>query len=160
MKKLIGSDLAAVAAMVLALALAACGTEPEVEEEHHEPHVVELVMGSTVLATYEVEETTWEGSLEVDAGAETGQIEVRFLDDEGDELHFEDEDEPVYLEVDVGDEAIAEFVLSAPGSFTGTFRGKMAGQTGVTIKLMHGEIGQGHADLQTTPLQATVNAGG
>ncbi|MDE2874989.1 MAG: hypothetical protein OXU69_14660 [Gemmatimonadota bacterium] len=160
MKKLIGSELAAVAAMVLALGLAACGTEPEEEEEHHEPHEVELVMGSTVLASYEVDETTWEGSLEVDAGAETGQIEVRFLDDEGDELHFEDEDEPVYLEVDVADAAIAEFVLSAPGAFTGTFRGKTAGQTGVTIKLMHGELGQGHPDLQTTPLQATVNAGG
>lgn len=156
MKKLIGSDLVAVAAMVSALALAACGTDPEEKEEHHEPHEVQLVMGSDVLATYEVEETSWEGSLEVGAGAETGQIEVRFLDDEGDELHFEDEDEEVTLRVKVANEAIVEFVPSAPGAFTGKFRGKMEGETGVTIELLHGD----HADLTTSPLQAKVNAAG
>lgn len=159
MKNVIGSDLARMAAMVCALALAACGTEPD-EEEHHEPHEVQLVIGSDVLATYEVEETSWDGALEVDAGAETGQIEVRFLDDDGDELHFDDEDEPAYLEVDIASAAIAEFVPSAPGAFTGKFRGKMEGQTGVTIKLMHGEVGSGHEDLKTTPLQAKVNAAG
>lgn len=159
MNKLFSSDLAKMAAMVCVLGLAACGTEPD-EEEHHEPHEVALVIGSDVLATYEVEETSWEGSLEVNAGAETGQIEVRFLDDEGDELHFDDEDEPAYLEVDIASAAIAEFVPSAPGAFTGKFRGKMEGQTGVTIKLMHGEVGSGHPDLETTPLQAKVNAAG
>lgn len=155
MKKLIGSELMAVAAMVSVLALAACGTETE-NGEHHEPHEVELVMGGNVLATYEVEETSWEGSLEVDAGAETGQIEVRFLDDEGDELHFEDEDEPVSLGVKVADEAIVEFVATAPGAFTGKFRGKTEGETGVTIELLHGD----HPDLTTKPLQAKVNAAG
>lgn len=155
MKKLIGSELVAVAAMVSVLALAACGTETE-NGEHHEPHEVELVMGSDVLATFEVGGTSWEGSLEVNAGAETGQIEVRFLDDEGDELHFEDEDEPVTLGVKVADEAIVEFVPSAPGAFTGKFRGKMEGETGVTIELLHGD----HADVTTSPLQAKVNAAG
>lgn len=155
MKKLNGSELVAVAAIACALALAACGTKPE-EEEHHEPHKVELVMGGNVLATYEVEGTSWKGSLEINAGAETGQIEVRFLDDEGDELHFEDEDEAVTLRVKVANEAIVEFVPSAPGAFTGKFRGKMEGETGVTIELLHGD----HADLATKPLQATVNAAG
>ena len=158
MEKLIRSDMAAVVAMVCALALPACGTEPDDHEEHHEPHEIQLVIGSDVLASYEVEETSWEGALEVAAGAETGQIEVRFLDDEGDELHFEDEDEPAYLDVIVANEAIAEFVLSSPGAFTGKFRGKTEGQTGVTIRLMHGEVGHGHEDVKTTPLQAKVNA--
>ena len=155
MKKLISSDLAAVAAMVCALALAACGTELE-EEEHAEPHEVELVIGSQVIASYDVEKHVWEGALEVDAGAETGEIEVRFLDDDGEEIHLDDGDEEFSLQVDVADETIAEFVLSAPGAFTGKFRGKMEGQTGVTIKLLHGT----HADpdLETRPLQAKVNA--
>ena len=158
MKKLISSDLATVAAMVSALVLAACGTDPDDEEEHHEPHEVQLVTGGNVLATYEVEETSWEVHfpLAVDAGEETSQIEVRFLDDEGDELHFEDEDEEVTLGVKVANEAIAEFVQSAPGAFTGKFRGKMEGETGVTIELLHGD----HADLTTRPLQVKVNAAG
>ena len=154
MKKLISSDTAAMAAMVLALALGACDSTTE-HEEHAEADGVELVIGNQVVASYEVEDQSWDGELEVDAGAETAQITVRFVDHDGDEISF---DEEVYLEAEAANESIAEFELSAPGAFTGKLRGKMEGQTGVTFRLMHGEVGRGHPDLVTTPVQAQVSA--
>ena len=80
MKKLIGSDLAKAAAMVCALALAACGTEPD--EKHPEAVKVELRLSGQVIASYVAETGRWTGEpgeLEVDVGEETGELDTMLL---------------------------------------------------------------------------------
>ncbi|MCE2397848.1 MAG: hypothetical protein J4F34_02210 [Gemmatimonadetes bacterium] len=153
MRKLIGSDLARMAAMVCALALAACDST-EMVDDHHEPVGAELVISGRVVASYDADTQKWTGELEVDVGEETAHIAVRFVDDEGDPI----EEDDAYLEVDIEDESIAEFEQDTPGEFGGHLHGVSEGETEVTFKLMHGEVGEGHADFVTQPVHAHVHA--
>lgn len=148
MKKLIGSDLAKVAAMVCALALAACGTDPM--EEHHEAVKVELVLSGRAEATYTASTGTWTGELEVDEGEETVHITVRFLDEDDEVIGGDD----VSMKVEVEDESIAEW--EEEGEFGGHLLGKSEGETGVTFILMHND----HEEFKTKPVHAHVHEHG
>ncbi|MCY3808819.1 MAG: hypothetical protein OXG58_05165 [Gemmatimonadetes bacterium] len=148
MKKLNGSELAKVAAMVCALALAACGTDPE-NGEHHEPEKVELVLSGQVVASYVASTGAWSDELEVDVGEETAHFTVRFLDEDDEVIQGED----LSLRVDVEDESIAEWEQDKPGEFGGHLHGKSEGETDVTFNLMHGD----HADFTTKPVHAHVH---
>lgn len=153
MKKLNCSELAKVAAIVSGLALPACdGAGPP--DEHHEPVGAELVVSGQVIASYDAETGMWTGELEVDVGEETAHIAVRFVDEEGDAIVEED----AYLEVDIEDESIAEWEQDTPGEFGGHLHGVSEGETDVTFKLMHGEVGSGHPDFVTQPVHAHVEA--
>lgn len=148
MKKLIGSDLAKVAAMAFALALAACGTDPD--DDHPEAVGVELRISGQVVASYVAETGRWTGELEVDVGEETAHIAVRFLDKDGKVI---DGDE-VSLKVKVEDESIAEFEQDTPGEFGGHLHGKSEGETDITFALMHND----HEEFITKPVHAHVHA--
>lgn len=148
MKKLIGSDLAAVAALVCALALAACGTDPV--EEHPEAVKVELRLSGQVIASYVASTATWTGELEVDEGEETAHISVRFLDEDDKVISGDD----VSLKVEVEDESIAEFEQDTPGEFGGHLHGKSEGETDVTFALLHND----HEEFVTKPVHAHVHA--
>ena len=153
MNKLISSDLATVAAMVSALALAACGTEPS-DDDHADPHGLELVIGGKVVASYDGDTQKWTGEMEVDVGEETPHITTRFVDDKGGAITPEDD---WYLEVDVESESIAKFEQGKAGEFGGHLHGVSEGETDVTFKLMHGDVGKGHADFVTKPVHAHVH---
>ena len=142
------------AAVLFTLAAAGCSETPTEPEEHPEAEGVELVMSGQVIASYDGDTQTWTGEMEIDAGEETPHITVRFLDHEGDPIPIDDD---LYLEVDIEDESIAEFEQDTPGEFGGHLHGHMEGETGVTFKLMHGEVGSGHADFVTTPVHAHVH---
>ena len=154
MKKLTSSRPVAGLAMVFAMALAACSETPMEPDDHAEPEGVHLIMGGNVIASYDGEDETWDGDLEVDEGEGTPPITVRFVDHEGDPIPIDDD---LYLEVDIGDSSVAEFVLDTPGGFVGSLRGHMQGETGVTFKLMHGEVGSGHPDFVTEPVPVHVH---
>ncbi len=145
MKKLIGSDLAAVAAMVCALALAACGTDPD--DDHPEAVKVELVISGRVEATYTASSATWTGELEVDEGEETAHITVRFLEEDGTVI----EGDEVGLKVEIEDESIAEW--EQEGDFGGHLHGKSEGETDVTFILLHND----HEEFKTRPVHAHVH---
>ena len=151
MKSLIGSSLARVATLVFALALAACDSTPP--HDHHEPAGAELVISGQVVASYDAGTGRWTGELEVDVDEETPHIAVRFVNEEGDLI----DDDDTYLEVDIEDESIAEFEQDTPGEFGGHLHGVSEGETDVTFKLMHGEVGKGHADFVTKPVHAHVH---
>ena len=138
----------------LALLLGACSESMTEHEEHAEAEGVELVMGGSVIASYDGDTQTWTGELEVDAGEETPHITVRFVDHDGDAVPIDDD---LYLEVDIEDESIAEFEQDTPGEFGGHLHGHMEGETDVTFKLMHGAVGSGHADFVTMPVHAHVH---
>ncbi len=114
------------------------------------------MLGGRVIASYDGEEGSWSGSLEVSAGQETGRITVQFVTHEGEPVHVEEEEDH-YMEVDVSDESIATFTHAAPRDYGGQLRGVAAGSTGIVFKLMHGEAGAGHPDFVTEPISATVN---
>ena len=147
MKKLIGSDLAKVAALVCALALAACGTEPD--DDHPKPVKVELVIRGQVEATYTASTGTWTGELEVDEGVETAHISVRFIEEDGTVVGGEE----VAMKVEVEDESIAEFEQDKPGEFGGHLHGKSEGETDVTFTLLHND----HEEFVTKPVHAHVH---
>jgi len=146
MRKLIGSDLAKVAAMVCALAAAACGTDPE--EDHPEAVKVELRASGQVFASYVASTGTWTGELEVDEGEETAHISVRFIEEDGTVIAGDE----VALKVDVEDESIAEW--EDEGDFAGHLHGKGEGETDVTFTLLHND----HAEFVTKPVHAHVHA--
>ena len=154
MKKLNSYHALAAMAAVLTVAAAGCSDTPTDPDEHAEPEGVELVMGGQVIASYDGDTQRWTGELEVDAGEETPHITVRFVDHDGDPIPIDDD---LYLEVDIEDESIAEFEQDTPGEFGGHLHGHMEGETDVVFKLMHGEVGSGHADFITEPVHAHVH---
>lgn len=127
-----------------AVALGACSDDPVGLEEHEEAEGVELVLNGEVVAAYEDE--AWTGALEVAEGEETAVMTVRFIDHDGEAIVPEDGS---YLEVEIGDETVAEFVQDTPGEFSGRLLGVAAGNTHAVVRLMHGAVGTGHPDFAT-----------
>ena len=137
------------------LALAACESTTEPEEEHgDEVEGVVLVLSGQTLATYDGDAGSWTGELEVEPGEETAHISVRFVDHEGNAVELDDD---FYLEVNVEDESVAEFEQDTPGEFGGHLHGQAEGDTEITFSLMHGSVGSGHADFVTAPLHVHVH---
>lgn len=134
------------------LALGACGDDPTGPDDHAEPEGVVLRLNNQVLASYDG--STWSGEVVLTVGQETAHISVQFVDDHGDPLET-DEDE--YLDVVMGNTAIADFEQDTPGEFGGRLHGKSVGQTTAVFRLMHGAVGSGHADFATAPLTVRVN---
>ena len=157
MKKHRTNRLAALAVVFAAAHVAACSDDPvapEEEDEHAEAEGAQVLVDGAVVATYDGDEQSWTGELEVEVGEESGMVEVRFVDHDGDPVPIDDD---LYLEVSVEDTTIAEFHHEpAPGSFTGHFDGKAEGETDVVFMLMHGAVGSGHSDFTTTAVHIHV----
>lgn len=134
------------------VALGACGDDPVGLDEHSDPHGIELVLNGVTIASYDAD-TGWTGELEVEVGEETAHIDVRFVDEDGDEITLDDD---VYLEVEIEDEDIAEFEQDTPGEFGGHLHGVAQGETDAVFRLMHGAVGSGHADFVTTAVHVHV----
>ncbi|MDZ7778565.1 MAG: hypothetical protein U5R14_01335 [Gemmatimonadota bacterium] len=140
-----------------AVGLGACSDDPVgIDDDDHEEDVegVELVLNGQVLASFDGDSRTWTGELDVGEGQETAHITVRFVDHDGTQVSPEDD---TYLEVDIGDETIAEWEQDTPGEFGGHLHGLAAGETDAVFKLMHGDVGSGHADFETTAVHVHVN---
>ena len=140
--------------LVGAIGLSACDNSPTDVEEHGDAETIRLVMNGQTIATFTFASNSWTGEMNVDVGTETPHIDVQFLDGDGDAITF---DSDFYLEVDVADESIAEFEQDTPGEFGGHLHGVAVGETDVVFMLMHGAVGAGHVDLQTTAVHAHVN---
>lgn len=139
-------------------ALAACDNpidpgDDHDDHEHHAPEVVAVYLDDELVAKAGYEPGTVEGELRVAAGGSLEGLRIVFLDDHGHEL---DEEDDHWLEVDIDDEAVAEFVPSTPGGFEGTFTGLEAGETAVAFSLMHGSVGHGHADFKSRRIPVIV----
>jgi hypothetical protein len=142
-------------AVVGAVGLGACSADPVGLDGHEEEaEGVELVLNGAVVASYDHDSRTWTGELEVNEGEETAHITVRFIDHDGGAIVLDDE---MFLEVDMGDETIAGFEQDTPGEFGGVLRGVLAGETDAVFKLMHGAVGSGHPDFETTVVRVVVN---
>lgn len=136
--------------------VAACDDSPmEVEDEHGDAAQVQLVMNGQPIATFTFATNSWAGEMDVEVGMETPHIDVNFLEADGEVIAF---DADFYLMVEVEDETIAEFEQDTPGEFGGHLHGEAVGETNVRFSLMHGAIGQGHADLVTDWVHAHVAA--
>lgn len=134
---------------------AACSDDPVApdEDEHAEPEGVQLIMDGQTIASYDGDAQSWTGELDAELGETTSTIEVRFVDHDGDAIHIDDD---LYLEVAVDDQSIATFDLTTPGGFMGRVTGVAEGETSVVFRLMHGEVGSGHADFETTGVHIHV----
>ena len=154
-RNLRGSRALVVVALFGLWTTGACSDTPTEPEEHVEPEGVQLIMTGEVIASYDGDDQSWEGELEVGDGEQTGRIDVVFVDHDGDPVETEEE---TYLEVDVADEAVATFDQSTAGGFSGQLRGVGTGQTSAVFKLMHGEVGSGHPDFVTTPVAIHVGS--
>ena len=154
MKKAFSRKSLLTLALASAVALGACEDDPTGLDEHSEPHGVELVLNGVTIASYDADDG-WTGELEVEAGEETAHIDVRFVDEDGDEIEI---DEDLYLEVEIEDEDIAEFEQDTPGEFGGHLHGVAEGETDAVFSLMHGTVGSGHADFVTTAVHVHVEA--
>ena len=111
------------------------------------------MLSGAVIASYDGDTQSWTGELDVEVGEETAHMDVQFVDHDGDQVTL---DSDFYLEVEVENEAIAEFEQDTPGEFGGHLHGVSEGETDVVFKLMHGTVGSGHADFVTTGVHAHV----
>ena len=142
----------AVAGMV---GLGACSDDPTGLDDHgDEVEGVQLVLNGAIIAEFDGDSRTWTGEIDVPVGTETAHITVRFVDHDGDAITF---DSDFYLEVDIEDETVAEFEQDTPGEFGGHVHGLAVGETDAVFKLMHGAIGSGHSDFETTAVHIHVN---
>ena len=142
-------------AVVGTMVLAACGDDPvglDEHDEHAEPEGVVLRLNAQTIASYD--EGKWTGELEVTVGQETAHIDVVFVDHDGAAIAI---DEDLYLEVVIGNEAIAEFEQDTPGEFGGHLHGESVGETTAVFRLMHGTVGAGHPDFETSGVHVHVN---
>ncbi len=135
-----------------AFALGACSDDPVGLDDHADPTGVELELNGVVIASYQTG-AGWTGELAVLEGEETAHIDVRFVDEAGDPIELDDD---VYLEVEIEDETIAAFEQDTPGEFGGHLHGVAQGQTDAVFKLMHGAVGSGHPDFETTSVHVHV----
>lgn len=143
-------------ALAGALVLGACSDDPTGVHDHADDvEGVALVLNGAVIATFDGDDRTWTGTLEVDEGEETARITVRLLDHDGDEVTLDDD---YHLDVVMGNEDIAEWEQDTPGEFGGHLRGVATGETTAVFRLMHGAVGSGHPDVETTALTVWVNA--
>ena len=135
--------------------LAACGegtTEPE-EDHGEEVEGVLLVLSGRTIASYDGDDGSWTGELELALGEETAYIAVSFVDHDGDPVSLDDD---FYLEVEIADESIAEFEQDTLGEFGGRLHGRAQGETEVVFMLVHGTAGAGHPDFVTAPVRVHV----
>lgn len=140
-------------AAVVAVATACSDTADPEPDDHAEAEGVQLLIGGRAVATYDGDDQSWTGGLTVGAGEESEEITVRFVDHDGDAVPIDDD---LYLEVSVADEDVAEFHADEPGAFEGHLDGVAEGETTAVFRLMHGAVGSGHADFETTPVQVRV----
>jgi len=120
------------------------------KDTHNEAEGVTLkVDGSNLVVVREGK--VQQGEISVKAEAQTNTIQVTFLDPDGDE--FTPMEEGSYLGLTVANSEIAETddVSDKPWEFV--VKGKKAGETNLTIKLMHGD----HADFTTPPIPVKVS---
>ena len=140
----------AVIVFLLMSGLVACSNpaEDDHEEEHAEAEGLVLVLGGEEVVRVEEAEVT--GSLTVGAGETTSDITVEFLDEDGNEVHVEDLDEELSLNVDIrGSEIVT---VASTGQWTFTLEGDEAGDTAIRIQLLHDD----HADFTTPDIPITV----
>ena len=136
----------------LVLGSAACEDDPAgPDDDHAEPVSVRLMLGGQEIAGATSAAST--GEIHLHPGEETDHITVQFLDADGDVVSLDDD---FYLEVDVEDEAVAEFEQDTPGEFGGHAHGVAEGVTTMTFKLMHGVVGSGHSDFTPWPIDVEV----
>lgn len=131
---------------VALIALAgACDNPAEDNEDDHDHAEVEgaiLMVGGTEIVR--VEEGEVSGEIEIEAGGSAVEIEVEWLDHDGDHIHGEDLDE----EFSLGWQLEGDDVVTASQSDTWSISltPVAAGETQFSVQLMHG----GHPDF-TTP---------
>lgn len=135
--------------LIGALATGACSDDPVGLDDHdHAVEGIQLLVNGAVVAELDADADAWTGELEVDVGGETGTIEVRLLDHDGDEIAPDDD---LYLEATVGDGGVAVFVQGGAGAFSGVLQGVAPGTTVLELTVHHGVIGSGHPVFVATP---------
>lgn len=127
--------------------LAGCDNPASNDDDHDghsDPHGVRFIMNDEVLLTYMEGDAT--GQFEVGKDRETAIITAEFLDEDGDEIHGEDLDDEFTLGWEIGNTDLVGIAQHEDdGRWDFRVVGKLAGETTVQFKLMHGE----HADFQT-----------
>lgn len=148
------------------LFLTACKDNPVGSDDHDDDHAeangIELVRDGNVI--YRVQE----GVVSCDAspcgiflqpGQATSDLEVHFIDADGDEMHAEDLEEGFTMSFSVDSPGVA--LVEQTGDWTIRVTGIVSGQSRLQINLEH----NGHVDLTTPPVSdanaiaITVSAG-
>lgn len=146
---------------VVALALVTSACENPVEDDHDNDHehaeAEGLVLMSEGNELVRVESAQVSDTMIV-ALDESIDIEVEFLDEDGDHIHAEDFDEEFSLDWEVSDENalddadVVVITVTSTGDWSFSVEGAAAGEATLTVKLMHGE----HADFTTPGIPVRV----
>ncbi|MEX0821889.1 MAG: hypothetical protein WD021_07070 [Rhodothermales bacterium] len=130
--------------------VAACDNpvEDELDDDHAEVEGVALMVGGEEVVRVLEGEVT--GELEIAADGGSVEIDVEFLDHDGDRIHAEDLDEDFSLGWEIADESVV--TASQTGDWSFSLTPGAAGVTDLSVQLMHG----GHADFTTPDIHVHV----
>lgn len=130
--------------------VAACDNpvEDEQDDDHAEVEGVALMVGGEEVVRVLEGEVT--GELEIAADGGSVDVDVEFLDHDGDRIHAEDLDEDFSLGWELSEEGVVTATQTGTWSFSLT--PVSAGVTDLSVQLMHG----GHADFTTPDIHVHV----
>ncbi|SHE42302.1 hypothetical protein SAMN05443144_101265 [Fodinibius roseus] len=136
-----------------ALLITACGDNPAGgdDDEHADPHGLELVHNGQVILEYTEGEGVTEHTQRHYLVGEEYLFEVHFLDEKGGHVHDEDLGEEYSLGWDIeNNNVLAIEQHEEDGRWSFYLEGLEEGGSKVQFKLMHGDD---HGDFQTFPVE-------
>lgn len=141
-------------ALLLVVALVGCDNDPVSSDDHPDPASLQVVAPEAGLTITAISDTKAFGNIIVAEGVQY-KLSIEFLNEDGTLFnHGSDE----FLEVNIENASLAEWIADASGSFTGTIRGVNAGTTTIQFSLIHGQVGSSsaHPDFVAKPLELLV----
>lgn len=144
------SYISVIALLLLGGLFGACTNPVDNDDEEHpgeEAAGLILMSGGEDLVRVEGGEVA--DTLFVPLGG-TVDVDLEFLDEDGERFHSEDLEEGLALAWDVGGEAIV--TIQATGAWSFVVQGDEAGETTMTVLLMHGD----HHDFTTPEITVVV----
>lgn len=142
-----------------AAVVSACGDDPVEHEEHAEVEGIHIVHDGETVASFDGDDQEWsvdELEVHIDEPTDFAILCVHHGEDEGENCAHDDDDE-LYLQVEVADPSVATFEPGDSPDFRVRARGVAEGHTTAVFRIMHGAVGSGHADFATTGL--TIHVG-
>lgn len=150
MKTLFFTRTLSLLSLFLLLFAAGCSSNPVDGDDHDHAEVEGMVLLMNGEELFRATDAPSLGTLTVGAGEETGEIQIVFLDHDGEEIHFHDLEEEFTFGWKGLDASVASITQLEREEVTLVVGGLEAGTTTVELGLLHGEHFDFERDLTIT----------
>ncbi len=139
---------------VLAFAIVSCSEDDPVSSQHDHAEAEGLVIknsGNTILKIFEGEfDSTYFDTLSIKANSTMQNLEIFFLDHDGDEFQTDDEDKT--LGWVIGDESLLKLTLNESNKWMVDMEALKEGNTDLEIRILHND----HPDFKSPKIPVVI----